>query len=110
MSRLQSKVKLHFRLPLSYNNGKPIPNQEFIDAKNYFISKYDGLTVTGIATGYWKHAEMSYSDETVEYFVLIKEKTFDKKVKSGISKEISKFKKQFKQLEILCYYHTVMST
>lgn len=110
MSKIQNKVKLHFKFPLAYNNGTKVPDEEFRLAKNYFIDTYEGLTVSGTATGYWKHSGLLYTDETVEYFVLIENKKFSNKVKKTLNSEIDKFRKQFKQIEILCYYHNVMST
>lgn len=110
MSKLKRKVKLHFKLPTADNNKKPIPAKKFIDTKNFFIDTYGGLTVDNPSEGYWKDSGMLYTDETMEYIVFIDKKIFDKKVKGTLNKQIEKFKKQFKQLEILCYYHDVMST
>ena len=110
MTQLHNKIKLHFKFPLTYNDGDPVPDKEFVKAKNYFIDTYDGLTIEGRSTGYWKHSSVLYSDETVEYFVMIEKKLFNKRVKQSLPKEINKFKGQFRQLEILCYYYDVMST
>jgi hypothetical protein len=110
VSKLQNKVKLHFKFPLAYNDGTKVPDKEFRDAKNYFIDTYEGLTVSGTSTGYWKHSGLLYADETVEYFVLIENGKFSKKVKPKLNSEIDKFRRKFRQIEILCYYHNVMST
>lgn len=53
---------------------------------------------------------MKYKDETVEYLVLSDKNRFFRKVKPNLMKQIQKFKKDFKQIEILCYYHNVIST
>ena len=110
MSKLKNKVKLHFKLPTSYNNKKSIPAKEFIKVKNFFIDNYGGLTVDSPSTGYWKDSGISYTDEVIEYTIFIEKKMFDNKVKKTLNNQIERFKNQFKQLEILCYYHSVMST
>ncbi|MDE1728768.1 MAG: hypothetical protein KGH81_06275 [Thaumarchaeota archaeon] len=110
MSRLQKKVKLHFKLPTRYNDGREIADKEYVRVKGYFIDSYGGLSTNLPLTGYWKSdSGIIFTDETIEYFTFISQTTFDKKVKSQITKQIDDFKSQFKQLEILCYYHTVMS-
>lgn len=49
---LQNKVKLHYKLPTSYNNGNPIPDQDIVDVKNFFIDRYDGLSVDSPSEGF----------------------------------------------------------
>lgn len=110
MSRLERKVKLHFKLPTVYNDGTPINPSEFIRVKNYFLDTYGGLSIDNPTTGYWQDSGVTYTDETIEYMVLIGKDRFDKQVKPNLINQIEKFKKRFKQLEILCYYHDVMST
>lgn len=110
MSHLQKKVKLHFKLPTRYNDGREIPDEEYARVKDYFIDNYGGLSTSLPSPGYWKSdSGIIFTDETIEYFTLIPQTTFNKKVKSKIPKQIDNFKSQFKQLEILCYYHAVMS-
>ncbi len=100
MSRLQKKVKLHFKLPTRYNDGREIPDEEYV--KDYFIDDYGGLSTSLPLAGYWKSdSEIIFTDETIEYFTLIPQTTFNKKVKSKIPKQIDNFKSQFKQLKIL---------
>lgn len=110
MSGLYGKVKIHFRFPITFNDGILIPNALFAKVKNYFIKSYGGLTVTGGSKGYWKHANVVYADETVEYFVIIPKKIFYEKIRPLLPKQLTRFKMQFRQLAILCYYHDVVST
>lgn len=110
MSKLTSKIKLHFKLPTTYNNKKQIPADEFIKVKNYFIDTYGGLTIDSPSAGFWKDDGIVYHDQILEYTIFIEKKIFDRKVKTSLDKQIDAFKKQFKQLEILCYYHPIMST
>ena len=110
MSKLQSKVKLHFKFPLTFNDHTKVPDEKFIKAKNFFMDNYEALTISGTSIGYWTHSGMEYKDETVEYFVLIDKNKFLKTVKPKLMKQIKQFEKEFKQIEILCYYHNVIST
>jgi len=71
---------------------------------------YEGLTISGTSIGYWSHFGIEYKDETVEYFALIDKNKFLKIIKPKLMKQIKKFEKEFKQIEILCYYHNVIST
>ena len=109
MRKLQNKVKLHFKLPIFYNDGKPVEYQKLADAKNYFIENYEGLTIDSQSEGYWRDDGMLFKDQMLEYSVFIPENKF-RKVKNIIPKQIDKFRKQFKQIEIFCYYHHVVST
>lgn len=110
MSKLQNKVKLHFKFPLEFNDHTRVPDEKFIESKNFFMDNYEGLSISGTTAGYWIYSGMEYKDETVEYFVLINKAKFLKKVKPKLMKQIKKFEKDFKQIEILCYYHNVIST
>lgn len=110
MSRLEKKVKLNFKLPVFYNDKTPISDNDIMDVKNYFVSLYGGLTVDSPSEGFWNDDGLVYYDMTMEYSVFIKQKEFEKKFKNNIPQQITKFKKQFKQLEILCYYYSVVST
>ena len=110
MTKLEPKIKLHFKFPLEYNDHTKVPDDKFIEAKNYFVEKYEGLTITGASVGFWVHSGVEYRDETVEYFVFIEKKKFLRQVKPKLSAHIDKFKKDFEQLEILCYYHDVFAT
>lgn len=110
MSKFQNKVKLHFKFPLEYNDHTRVPTKKFVEAKNFFIDNYEGLTITGTSLGYWTHSGIEYRDETVEYFVFVPKSKFLQKVKPNLLGQIAKFKKDFQQLEIMCYYHEVIST
>lgn len=110
MSKLQSKVKLHFKFPLEFNDHTRVPDEMFVKTKNFFMINYDGLTISGTSVGYWSHFGMEYKDETVEYLALIDKNKFLKTIKPKLMKQIKKFEKEFKQIEILCYYHNVIST
>lgn len=110
MTEIQPKIKLHFRFPLEYNDHARVPDDKFVEAKNYFIVKYEGLTITGTSIGFWIQSGVEYRDETIEYFVFIEKNKFLLEVKPNLVDNINKFKKDFRQLEILCYYHDVFST
>ncbi|MGI0088387.1 MAG: hypothetical protein ACREBI_10610 [Nitrosotalea sp.] len=89
MSRLQKKVKLHFKLPTRYNDGREIADKEYVRVKDYFIDNYGGLSTNLPSAGYWKSdSGIVFTDETIEYFTFISQTTFDKKVKSKIPKQI----------------------
>ncbi|MDE1762821.1 MAG: hypothetical protein KGH88_01065 [Thaumarchaeota archaeon] len=109
MQKLQKKVKLHFKLPIFYNDGKPVEPQKLANAKNYFIDTYGGLTVDGESEGYWQDQGALFKDQMLEYSVFIPRTKFSK-IKNTIPKQIDKFRNQFKQIEIFCYYHNVVST
>ncbi len=110
MSKLEPKVKLHFKLPTSYNDKTQISDKDFLDVKNYFVDLYGGLTIDSPSEGFWNDEGLVYDDTVIEYSIFIKENDFEKKFKKKIPQQIAKFKRQFKQLAILCYYYNVMST
>jgi hypothetical protein len=103
-------VKLHYKLPKYFNDGKRIPYTKIIEVKNFFIDQYGGLTVDSPSEGYWEDNGFIFKDINLEYSIFIPKRKFEKKVKNEIPKHIEKFKKDFKQLAILCYYYQVMST
>ena len=107
---LQEKVKLHYKLPTNYNDGHGIPDQDIIEVKNFFVDNYGGLSVDSPSEGYWKEDGFVYQDTNLEFSILIPKTKFNREVKKEIPKHIEKFKKDFQQLAILCYYHDVMST
>ena len=93
----------------NYNDGKPVEPQKLAAAMNYFIDTYGGLTVDSKSEGYWKDKGVLFKDQIMEYSVFIPQNRFNK-MKKMIPKQIDNFKKQFKQIEIFCYYYSVMST
>ena len=93
-----------------YNDGTPVGPDQFILVKNYFLDKYGGLSIDNPSVGYWKDSGVTYTDQTMEYMILIEKTRFESDVEPVLLDEIEQFKKQFKQLEILCYYHEVTST
>lgn len=74
MQKLENKIKLHFKLPIYYNNGKPVEAQKLANAKNYFIDTYGGLTVDGTSEGFWKDNGVLFTDQILEYSVFIAKK------------------------------------
>jgi len=110
MSNLTKKIKLHYKLPVTFNDFTPIPPEKIAEVKNFFIDKYGGLSVTSPSEGYWEENGFVFKDTNLEYSIFIPKSDFDKKVKKDIPKHISRFKKDFQQLAILCYYYPVMST
>ncbi|MDE1863588.1 MAG: hypothetical protein KGI33_11855 [Thaumarchaeota archaeon] len=109
MQKLHNKVKLHFKLPIFYNDGTPVESQKLANAKNYFIETYGGLTVDGESEGYWKDDGVLFKDHMMEYSVFIPQNKFNK-VRNTIPKQITRFRKEFEQIEIFCYYHNVIAT
>lgn len=107
---LTKKVKLHYKLPRFYNNGKSIPGEKIQRVKNFFISKYGGLSVDGPSEGYWEDEGFVFKDVNLEYSIFIPKQEFEGQIKNEIPAHIAKFKKDFGQLAILCYYHDVTST
>lgn len=107
---LTKKVKLHYKLPKFDNNGKAIPGKTMQEVKNFFITKYGGLSVDSPSEGYWEDGGFVFKDVNLEYSVFIPKQKFDGQVKKEISVHVIKFKNNFRQLAILCYYHDVMST
>ncbi|MDE1828693.1 MAG: hypothetical protein KGI25_00055 [Thaumarchaeota archaeon] len=110
MQKLQNKIKLHFKLPIYYNNGKPVEEQKLVDVKNYFIDTYGGLTVDSKSEGFWNDDGVLFTNQILEYSVFIAKNRFDREVKRIIPKQLEIFRKQFKQIGIFCYYHPVVST
>jgi len=107
---LQEKIKLHYKLPINFNNGTPIPDKILVNVKNFFVDRYGGLSVDGPSEGYWEENGFIYRDTNLEFSIFIPKNTFHTKVKMEIPKHVKKFKKDFEQLAILCYYHPVVST
>ena len=60
--------------------------------------------------GYWEDNGFEFHDINVEYSIFIPKNEFERTVKKEIPKHIAKFKTDFNQLAIFCYYHEVMST
>ncbi len=110
MTFFQEKIKSHFKFPTYYNDGSPVSPEEYLLMKDYFIEKYGGLSVDIPTLGYWKESGVVYKDETIEYVVFIEKTKFENEVESDLPNEIEQFKKRFKHLDILCYYHSVVST
>lgn len=108
--RLIKKVKLHYKLPKFHNNGTRISGKKIQELKNFFITKYGGLSVDSPSEGYWEDEGFVFKDVNLEYSIFIPKQKFEKQVKKQIPKHITKFKKDFDQFAILCYYHDVMST
>lgn len=107
---LTKKVKLHYKLPKFDNDGKAIPGETIQKVKNFFIIKYGGLSVDSPSEGYWEDEGFVFKDVNLEYSIFVPKQKFDKQVKKEIPAHVAKFKNDFKQLAILCYYHDVMST
>ncbi len=107
---LENKVKLHYKLPTNYNNGDPIPDQAIVDVKNFFVDRYEGLSVDSPSEGYWKEDGFVYQDTNLEFSIFIPKAKFERQVKREIPEHIEKFRRDFRQLAILCYYHDVVST
>ena len=103
------KIKLNYKLPTNYNNGKPIPKKIITNVKRFFINKYEGLSIEGPSEGYGKQKGLIFEDRNLEFSILINKRDF-KKVKREIPILIEKFKKDFDQISILCYFFEVMST
>ena len=110
MMNLTKKVKLHYKLPRFYNDGKPIPGEKIQGVKNFFISEYGGLSVDSQSEGYWEDEGFVFKDVNLEYSIFVSKQEFEGRIKKKIPSHITKFKKDFGQLAILCYYHDVMST
>jgi len=68
------------------------------------------LSVDSPSEGYWEDEGFVFKDVNLEYSIFIPKRKFEKQVKKQIPKHITKFKKDFDQFAILCYYHDVMST
>ena len=108
--RLTKKVKLHYKLPKFTNDGKLISGEKTRAAKDFFISKYGGLSIDSPSEGYWDDDGFIFKDVNLEYSIFIPKQTFEKQIKKEIPTHITKFKKDFDQLAILCYYYDVVST
>ena len=110
MRLLTKKIKLHYKLPRYFNNGKKVPTKKLVAVKNFFVDHYGGLSVDSPSEGYWEEKGFVFRDVNVEYSIFITKNKFEKNVKKEIPKHINKFKQDFKQLAIFCYYYDVMST
>ncbi len=108
--KLVKKVKLHYKLPRHFNNGDPVSAEKLVEIKNFFIDSYGGLTVDSPSQGYWEEKGFVFHDVNVEYSIFIPKSKFERIVRRQIPSHITKFKKDFKQIAIFCYYHDVMST
>lgn len=95
---------------MNYNDGTAIPDQDIADVKNFFVDRYGGLTVDSPSEGYWEENGFLYKDTNLEYSIFIAKSKFERQVKGEIPKHIAKFKRDFKQLAILCYYYPIVST
>ncbi|MFY9300083.1 MAG: hypothetical protein WAO91_02700 [Candidatus Nitrosotenuis sp.] len=109
MSQLTSKIKLHYKLPRFFNDGRKVPNRKLVEVKNFFIDKYGGLSVDSPAEGYWEDNGFIFKDINLEFSIFIPKRKFERQVKKEIPKHIKKFKSDFQQLAILCYYYPVMA-
>lgn len=83
------KVKLHYKLPVTFNDYTPIPPEKFVEIKNFFVDKYGGLSIESPSEGYWQENGFVFKDTNLEYSIFIPKSDFDKKVKKDISKHIS---------------------
>lgn len=110
MTKFKPKVKLHFKIPVYYNNGKSVNAEKFVNVKNHLMEIYGGLTIDTPAMGYWVESKVEYQDKTIEYMILVGKEKFYSKIEPKLLDEIENFKKEFEQLEILCYYYDVIST
>lgn len=74
------------------------------------MDRYGGLSIDSPSEGYWEENGFVFKDVNLEYSIFITKKKFEKEVKKEIPKHIAKFKRDFKQVAIFCYYYEVMST
>jgi hypothetical protein len=57
-------------LPLLFNDGSPIPDEAFYEAREELLARFDGLSwVPHAVKGIWKHEGAKYEDETVRIIV-----------------------------------------
>lgn len=59
-------------LPLKLNDGSPVPDALFAEARDELIAKFGGLTASppsAPAEGWWKSGNILYRDEMVIYRV-----------------------------------------
>src|SRR5262245_16091308 len=88
-------------LPLRFNDGRPIPNERFVDVERRLILRFGGVTSTppqAPLRGIWQSAAEVYVDQVTVIWVL------DKRPR-GSARFIAEFKRDllrdFDQLEIL---------
>jgi hypothetical protein len=103
-------AKLYFKFPLYDNDGHVVSPEEFAKIKKYFISNFKALSKDHPSEGWWKDKETGiiFHDRNVEYTIFIEKHHFEKEVMPHVNEYVIKFKEQFIQLEIFCYYHNVM--
>jgi hypothetical protein len=64
------KRRYEILLPLTFNDGRPIPGEALEQTREELIDGFGGVTlVPGSAQGVWLHAGTRYEDETVLFIV-----------------------------------------
>jgi hypothetical protein len=64
------KRRYEILLPLTFNDGRPIPGEAFEQTREELIARFGGVTLLpGSARGVWIHAGTRYEDETVRLIV-----------------------------------------
>jgi hypothetical protein len=92
-------------VPLSFNDGSPIPAKLFQKLQTRLLNRFDGLTFFPQPNrGFWKMGEVTYRDEIVIYRVLTEEGAMARRWLSSLKKWM---KAEFQQEEILIVQRTV---
>jgi hypothetical protein len=68
--------RYEFQLPITFNDGSPIPEELFTAVKEELLSRFDGfhiLSPGSPAEGWWKSGSVLYRDDIHIYHVDTKE-------------------------------------
>jgi hypothetical protein len=91
-------------LPLNYNDGSPIPLEEFQSLEIQLLSRFGGITSTHRKfplQGIWRSEGIVYRDEVVIFGAMDFSKRTDFEMLRYLQSLKSRLKKRFDQLEIL---------
>lgn len=92
-------------VPLTFNDGSPIPDELFDELELRLLTQFRGMTYFPQANqGFWKLADVTYQDEIVIYRILTGEVRASREYLSALKKWM---KSVFEQEEILIIERTV---
>jgi hypothetical protein len=57
-------------LPLTFNDGRPVPGEAYEQTREDLVAQFGGVTMlSGSARGVWIHAGTRYEDDSIRFVV-----------------------------------------